>query len=87
MNQIEKIAELITAVIEREKPDDMGLLAIGNTWGKVELQIDSEYFDKCFEGEGVDVTEHGRKYDRHTHTTPCGAEVFCLKECNWKRVA
>lgn len=87
MNQIEKIAELITAVIEREKPDDIVLMSVSNTWGPVEIQVDSDYFDKHFEGVGIEITEHSRKYDQHSWTTPSGAKVFALKDANWQRVA
>jgi hypothetical protein len=87
LNQVEKIAELITAVIEREKPEGMALMAISNTWGKVEIQVDQAYFDKHFEGVGVEVSEHSRQYDQHSWMTPCGAKVFCLKDASWERVA
>ena len=87
MDAVSKIAELISAVIEREKPDDIDLMSIANTWGCVEVQVDSKYFDKHFEGCGIEITEHTPKYDRHVWTTESGAKVFCLKEANWERVA
>jgi hypothetical protein len=87
MDAVEKIAELLTAVIEREKPDNMSLMAISNSWGPVEIQVDQAYFDKHFEGAGVEVSEHSRSYDQHSWTTPSGAKVFCLKAASWERVA
>jgi hypothetical protein len=87
LNQVEKIAELITAVIEREKPEGIALMGISNTWGAVEIQVDSDYFDRHFHGVGVEITDHSRDHDCHSWTTASGAKIFCLKKAKWQRVA
>jgi hypothetical protein len=86
MDKVEKIAELLTAVIEREKPEGISFMSISNTWGPVEIHVDSEYFDEHFEGCGLEVEEFTRDKDKHIWTTASGAKVFCLKDANWQRV-
>ena len=86
MNEAERIAEQITAVLEREKPE-RGLISVFLDFGVVKVHVTQDYFDKHFEGACVEVAEHGRENDIYSWQTPSGAKVFCLKTAKWERVA
>jgi len=85
-NAAERLADQITALIKRENPENL-MMSVTNTWGTVEVQVSADYFDKNFEGYGVEVAEHSRENDIYSWQTPSGAKVFCLKAAKWERVA
>jgi hypothetical protein len=78
MNKAEKIAELVTAVIEREGGmDDLVSVQYCTLNDRVEVHACSDYFFENYDKYGIE--QHTARYaHKCTHVTPSGAAVFCL---------
>ena len=84
MNQILKIAELISTVMDREYGplEKEALISIHVSWaGKVEVHVDEVYFEEHF--ADIEWTRH--EQPRHNNIrlsfeTDSGIKVFCLKK-------
>ena len=84
MNQILKIAELISTVMDREfgPLEKEALVSIGVSWeGKVEVHVTETYFEEHF----ADIHWTRHEQPRHNNLrlsfeTDSGIKVFCLKK-------
>ena len=89
MNQILKIAELFSAVMDREfgPLEKDGLVGINiNYGGDISVHVTDQYYDENFGdylSKEVDQPRHGNV--RHSFKTEFG-EIFCLKKAKFGRV-
>ena len=91
MNQILKIAELFTAVVNREigKLEKDGLVSIHCGYDDViQIHVTEQYFSQHFsqyEAKEHDMPAHGNV--RVSFETDSGNEIFCLRATEFKRVS
>ena len=90
MNQILKIAELISTVMDREfgPLEKDALVSIRVDWeGQVEVHVTERYFEEQFSDyhwKQVDQPRHDNI--RMSFETTSGNKVFCLKSCKFDTV-
>ena len=81
MSHAEKIAELIAAVMKRERKGPLhdGIISIDYAWsGRLRVQVRQDYFMEHYGERAYTIEPCGDDDYYWTYTTPSGAEILCI---------